>query len=76
MENKTTYSIAYDCDLRRPGCVLLQAAMGGTVPTNLFGALFDAANWIIAPTPGLKLYPVSENQLRLLSEMSPAEVSQ
>jgi hypothetical protein len=45
--------IAYDCDLRRPGCVLLQAAMGGNAAVT--GQLFDSETWLLAPTPGLVL---------------------
>jgi hypothetical protein len=57
------FAIVYDVDERRPGCVLLQAALGGTVPPSRFGELFDAADWLLAPTPGMKLYRVTEEQL-------------
>ena len=55
--------IAYDCELMRPGCVLLQAALGGDVAA---ANLFPAETWLLAPTEGLKLYPVTRKQLREL----------
>ncbi len=58
-----TYALVYDVELRRPGCVLLQAALGGTVPPARFSELFDASNWILGPTPGLRLYRVTDAEL-------------
>lgn len=55
--------IAYDLTLRRPGCVLLQAALGATVSG------FDLARmsgWLLAPTDDLKLYSVDDEQLEQL----------
>ena len=31
-----TYTIAYDCKRMRPGCVLIQAAMGATIPAAFY----------------------------------------
>jgi hypothetical protein len=47
------FVIVYDTDLRRPACVLLQAAMGGdlTAFRRFFGSSSD---WLVAPTPGMK----------------------
>jgi hypothetical protein len=39
------YLIAYDVETKRPGCVLLQAALGGTVPQSRFIELFPAECW-------------------------------
>jgi hypothetical protein len=61
------YRIAYDCDLRKVGCVLLQAALGGTVPNDLFHRYFSPESWLLAPTPNLKCYPVTEAQLSILA---------
>jgi hypothetical protein len=59
--------IAFDCDLRRPGCVLLQAGMGGD---TRFIHLFPTETWLLAPTPGLRLYPVNEDQIQQLVDMA------
>ncbi len=45
--------IVYDCTQKQPGCVLLQATMGGTVPD--FDMLFPSETWLLAPTPDLNL---------------------
>lgn len=62
--------IAYDAALKKPGCVLLQAVMGGTVPPSKFHECFDAADWLLAPTPDLRVYEVTEEQLRKLTEIT------
>lgn len=59
--------IAYDTVLKRPGCVLLQAVMGGTVDV---AKLFPAGQWVIEPTPNLKVYEVTEEQLQMLVEIT------
>ena len=47
------FVIVYDTDLRRPACVLIQAAMGGGLRAfrHFFG---NAAEWLVALTPGMK----------------------
>ena len=45
---------------RRPGCVLLQAAMGGDVPRERFERLFPAEAWLFAPTDDMAAYPLDE----------------
>lgn len=60
-----TYAIAYDCDLRQPGCVLIQAALGGNVPNFL--DLFPD-RWLVHMTTGMKLYQITEAQLPILVE--------
>lgn len=63
-----TYYIAYDCERRKVGCVLLQVAFGGTVPTALFYDYFsNSDSWLLAPTPDLKCYPITEEQLAILA---------
>jgi len=60
--------IVYDAVLRRPGCVLLQSTLGGTICN--FSKLFPAESWLLAPTPNLKLYEVTQQQLDKLVVMS------
>jgi hypothetical protein len=60
--------IAYDAKLKRPGCVLLQATLGCAEP-NLAG-LFPVNSWLLAPTPDLRAYPVTDAQLLKLIRMA------
>lgn len=58
----------YDCDLKRPGCVLLQAAYEGT-PS--LAHMFPTESWLLAPTPGLKKYRIAtRDQLNKLIELT------
>jgi len=52
----------------KPGCVLLQAALGGTVPNPRFGMLFPVETWLLAPVPDMAAYSVTEEQLLILSQ--------
>lgn len=55
--------IAFDIEQMRPGCVLLQAALG----CNSFLAhKFPTESWLLFPTPGLKVYEITEEQLPML----------
>lgn len=60
--------IAYDAVLKQPGCVLIQAVMGGNIPN--FAALFPGESWLLSPTPDMKLYEVTEDQLKILVRMA------
>jgi hypothetical protein len=55
--------IIYDPSLKRPGCVLLQAALGGT---DGIAEVFPDASWLLAPTDGMGLYEVDDAQLKQL----------
>jgi hypothetical protein len=55
--------IAYDCTLKQPGCVLLQAAMGADVA---LAHRFNPDHWLLAPTPDLKVYEVTDQQMEQL----------
>ena len=46
-----TYAIAFSIRYKRPGCVLIQAAAGGTVPSKLFNDLFPSEVWIAGGEP-------------------------
>lgn len=60
--------IVYDPVLKRPGCVLLQAAMGGTVPR--FTERFPSESWLVHATPDMKRLPVTEKQLDFLVQLA------
>jgi hypothetical protein len=49
-----TYVLVYSIEDKRPGCVLMQAALGGTVPDGLFAQLFPSETWITGGDRGLK----------------------
>lgn len=59
-------TIAYDCTLRRPGCVLVQVGMGATISNQELEFTFDTEDWLLAPTPDMKVYPVTDAQLERL----------
>jgi hypothetical protein len=63
------HRIAFDTKLRRPGCVLIQTALGGDVPQALFASLFPAESWVLAPTPDMQVYEATDDQLARLSEL-------
>lgn len=65
-----TYVLVYDVKLRRPGCVLLQAVMGGTVPRGIFFKLFDATDWLLAPTPGMTTYRTTLPELEAVARIT------
>jgi len=78
-----TYRIAFSVKYKRPGCILLQAAMGGTVPDEVFHRLFPAEVWIAGgerECPGgmasLQVYPATPDQLKSLSIMAAAATAQ
>ena len=64
--------IAFDIELMKPGCALLQAAMGGTEGIANY---FDSRDWIIAPTKGMKIYEVDKAQLLQIVEKVKASIA-
>ena len=55
--------IAFDIDEMKVGCVLLQATFG--CPSEV-ASRFDTKHWLLAPTPGLKVYEINDDQLNQL----------
>lgn len=51
--------LVFDINLMRPGCALLQAAMGGDEGV---ANRFHAEAWLLAPTPAMKAYEVTPEQ--------------
>lgn len=49
--------ILYDLKLRRPGCVILQALVGGS-----FAHLWPANLWLINPTDDMKVYAITREE--------------
>lgn len=54
--------IAYDLGQRRPGCVIVQAALGGS--PGLVGRYFPSETWLLSPTNEMRVYPI-EDEARL-----------
>lgn len=64
-------AIAFDKDRHAPGCVLLQAALGGN--SSVVGTVFDSNTWIVGgPIEGLKLYTAKLSEWRMIAAMSSA----
>ena len=62
------YRIAYDVDRCKVGCILIQAALGCTVPNDLFYRHFSAGeSWTVNAT-GCHVYPIRRSQLPLLAK--------
>ena len=61
------YRIAYDVDRCKVGCVLIQAALGCTLPSNLFYDYFGTGEAWTVVASGCKVYPIRESQLPLLA---------
>lgn len=58
--------IAYDIENMRPGCVLIQAQMGG-LDNKTLADYFPMETWLLTPTPDMKVREVTEDQLQILS---------
>lgn len=61
--------IAYDVELQRPGCVLIQATLGCDADVSMF----PAGSWLVHLTDGLKVYEVTEAQLETLRWLPPTK---
>lgn len=60
--------IAFSVEQRRPGCVLIQAGLGGTFSN--FASIFPSETWLTNPC-GMQLYAVpSQWHLDRLVEMA------
>lgn len=53
--------LCYDIKLKRPGCVLLAAAMGGDTALT---KQFPSELWLLDLTPDLKVYEVTPEQFK------------
>lgn len=59
--------VAFDCGLKRPGCVLVAAALGADTEACVH---FETATWLLAPTPGMRVYETTPEQLAILVKMT------
>lgn len=63
-------TIAYDTELLRPGCVLVQRALGATIPTEDLGRL---DNWLLSPTKAMQVLPITDEQFERLVKITNGE---
>ena len=61
------YRIAYDVDRCKVGCVIIQAALCGTVPSDLFYRYFGAGEAWTVSASGCQVYPIRKSQLPVLA---------
>ena len=60
--------IAFDMQKMRPGCPLVAAALGAcTEAANRF----NVEDWLLYPTPGMKVYDITEAQIKALLMVMP-----
>lgn len=60
--------LAFDTKLKRPGCVLIQAAMDGDC--QILKVCFPTETWLLAYTTDMKVYNIKPDELPLLIEMA------
>lgn len=61
------YRIAYDVDRCKVGCVLIQAALSGIVPIDLYYEHFGTGEAWTVNVIGCQVYPIRRSQLPLLA---------
>lgn len=60
-------TIAYDVELKQPGCVLIQALFSTSISNFEISKHFDSSDWLLAPTKGMRVYTITEDQLKQLA---------
>lgn len=61
------YRIAYDVERCKVGCVLIQATLGGTVPSDLYYEHFGTGEAWTVNARGCQIYPIRRSQLPILA---------
>lgn len=56
--------IVFDISKMQPACAILQAVMGGDTAA---ASRFPSSRWLIAPTPGMRLYEINDTELNWLA---------
>ena len=69
LDNKKHVKLLYDSQLLRPGCVLLAAVYGAD---RSIVSKFDSQDWLVAPTPNLRLYSVPLSEIPNIVAMTKA----
>jgi len=55
--------LAFDIKLMKPACVLVAAGMGAD---TYLASKFNTRDWLLAPTPDMKVYEINDDQLAQL----------
>lgn len=55
--------LAYDCKLKRPGCVLVAAGIGADPNAS---KRFPSEAWLLYPTPDMRVYEATDEQINTL----------
>ncbi len=61
------YLVAYDIKQMKPGCAIIQVGMGATPG---IAEKFDSRHWEVRPTPDMKVYSTTPEQLAKLIQMT------
>lgn len=61
---------AFDCTLRRPGCVNVQAGLGGT---STVCHLFETDLWVLYPSPDMRVYNMPLSHWRRVADQLETE---
>jgi hypothetical protein len=61
IEDDKEYRLAFDLKLKRPGCVLVAAALGGN--TTILRR-FDTSSLLLSPTKDMRVYRIKGYQLK------------
>ena len=67
VDDDPEYRIAYDVDRCKVGCVLIQAALCGSVPHNFFYDYFGTGDAWTVNAGDCKVYPIRRSQLPVLA---------
>lgn len=70
---KAVKTLVYDPVHNRPACVILQAVMGGSVEV---GDMFPSESWLLAPTPDMKTYKVTDEEIAILVDLHRLKIQQ
>ncbi len=63
--------VAYDIKLMRPACVLVAAGLGGqSASASAAAQRFNTEDWLLSPTPDMKVYETNEHQLLALLKLT------
>jgi hypothetical protein len=66
LDPEREYKIAFDPDLMKVGCVVVQAGVGGD---SIVCNVFETRHWITHPSEGMKGYTMTGEQIERLAAM-------
>lgn len=67
-------TLIYDTELKRPGCVLLQAVAG--CDQYALNRFFNSEDWLVSPTPGMKRISGTPEEWKRAAKMCPKKPGQ